>query len=135
MRRAFVTMGALLIAGCTASAEQSASRQAEADRDLAKAIGDRTPGKPTDCINSTTNNDGPQIIDHKTVIYRQGQRVWVNNLEAECPGLAPFNTLIVELHGSQICRNDLFRMLEPGSRIPGPICRFGKFTPYTRPKG
>lgn len=133
MRWALLTIGALLFAGCTASAEQSASRQAEADRDLAKAIGDRTAGKPTDCINSN-NNDGPQIIDNKTVIYRQGQRVWVNTLTAECPGLAPFNTMLIELHGSQICRNDQFRVIEPGSSIPGAFCRFGKFTPYSKPK-
>jgi hypothetical protein len=133
MRWALLTIGALLFAGCTASAEQSASRQAEAARNLAKAIGDRQAGKPTDCINSNSN-DGPQIIDRKTVIYRQGQRVWVNTLEAECPGLEPFNTMIVELHGSQICRNDQFRILEPGSHIPGAYCRFGKFTPYSKPK-
>ena len=52
MRWALLTIGALLFAGCTASAEQSASRQAEADRDLAKAIGDRKAGTPVDCINS-----------------------------------------------------------------------------------
>jgi hypothetical protein len=133
MRWAIVTIGALLFAGCTASAEQGMSRRAEADRDLTKAIGDRKAGEPTDCINSSFN-DGPQIIDRKTVTYRQGQRLWVNNLAAECPGLEPFNTMIVELHGSQICRNDQFRVLQPGSSIPGPYCRFGKFTPYSKPK-
>ena len=131
MRWALVTIGAALVAGCTASAEQSTSQQAKADRDLAKAIGDRKAGAPVDCINSTTN-DGPQIIDKQTVIYRQGQRVWVNKLTAECPGLTPFNTMLVELHGSQICRNDQFRIIEPGSSIPGAFCRFGKFTPYSK---
>lgn len=129
--RLAIMIGAALLGGCAASAEQSASRQAEADRDLAKAIGDRKPGKPQDCINSTTN-DGPQIIDKKTVIYRQGQRVFVNTLVAECPNLSSYNTMVVELHGSQICRNDQFRVIEPGSAIPGAYCRFGKFMPYSK---
>jgi len=131
MRWALVTIAAVLVAGCAASAEQSTSQQARAARDLAKAIGDRKAGAPIDCINSSTS-DGPQIIDHKTVIYRQGQRIWVNRLEAECPGLEPFNTMLVELHGSQICRNDQFRVIQPGSSIPGPYCRFSKFTPYSK---
>lgn len=130
--RLAIGIGAALLAGCTTSTEQAASRQAEAARDFAEAIGDRQPGESQDCINSSMT-DGPRIIDHKRLIYRQGQRLWVNNLESECPGLEPYNTLIVELHGSQICRNDQFRALEPGSRIPGPYCRFGKFTPYSKP--
>ena len=67
------------------------------------------------------------------MLYRAGgRRVYRNDLVAECPGLSPFDTVIVELHGSQICRNDQFRVLEQGSRIPGPYCRFGQFVPYTK---
>lgn len=131
MRALGMILGAALLAGCTASAEQSASRQAEAEKDFADAIGDRQPGTPQNCINPGMN-DGPRIIDRRRVIYRQGPRLWVNTLEAECPNLEPYNTLIVEMHGSQLCRNDQFRVLEPGNRIPGPYCRFGKFTPYSK---
>ena len=42
------------------------------------------------------------------------------------------HTMIVEMHGSQLCRNDLFRMNEAGSSIPNAYCRFGKFTPYSK---
>ena len=107
MRWALMTVGAMLFLGCTASAEQSSSGQTKGERDLAKAIGDRNAGTPTDCIDSTSI-DGPEIIDRQTVVYRRGSKVWVNKLAAECPGLEPFNTMIVELHGSQICRNDQF---------------------------
>ncbi|MEI9928657.1 MAG: hypothetical protein WDN44_14335 [Sphingomonas sp.] len=41
-------------------------------------------------------------------------------------------TIVIELHGSEICRHDRFRTLDPGSSIPGPTCLMGKFTPYRK---
>lgn len=132
MRLAIImALGAAALAGCTANGEFQQSQQARADRELADALKDRVAGEPTDCV-STSGLDGPQIIDRKTILYRSGGRVWRNELAAECPGLSPFDTIIVELHGSQVCRNDRFRTVDPGSQIPGPTCLFGKFTPYTR---
>lgn len=129
--RLSILIGAAVLAGCSANAEQSSSSQTKGERELAKAIGDRKAGAPVDCVDSLSV-DGPQIIDHQTVVYRRGPKVWVNKLAAECPNLESFNTMIVELHGSQICRNDQFRVKEPGSSIPGPYCRFGSFTPYSK---
>lgn len=51
------------------------------------------------------------------------------------PVAGPLTTVIVEMRGSQLCRNDQFRVLTPGTSIPSGYCRLGKFTPYTRPKG
>lgn len=131
MRLAILIAGVAL-AGCTANSEMQASRQAAAEKDLAAALGDRVPGAPRDCI-STTDADGPQIIDGDTILYKPvGKTLWRNELASQCPGLRPYTTLIVEVHGAQICRNDRFRVIEPGSTIPSAYCMFGKFTPYTR---
>ncbi|KTF68871.1 hypothetical protein ATB93_11915 [Sphingomonas sp. WG] len=97
-------------------------------------MGDRVPGKQQDCINPGMS-DGPQIIDTRTLIYRQGGRLYRNDLVAECPSLAPLTTVIVVMRGSQLCRNDQFSVLTPGTSIPSALCRLGKFTPYTRPAG
>jgi hypothetical protein len=132
MRRVIVAMGVLALAGCTAAAEQSQSRRAEADRDLADALEGRVAGEAVDCI-STTTLSGPQIIDNDTVLYRSGSRVYRNEIVGQCPRLERFNTMVVEVYGSQLCRNDRFRVVEPGTSIPGPYCRFGKFVPYTKP--
>jgi hypothetical protein len=120
---------ALAVAACATAADTR-----KADSDLAKALAGRTPGKPVDCIDRSTV-DGPQIIDSTTLLYRSGRHVWRNTLEASCPALRQTSILIVEAHGSQMCRNDLFRATEVGSVVPGPICRLGKFTPYEKPKG
>ncbi|WP_404334614.1 hypothetical protein AB2M62_13755 [Sphingomonas sp. MMS12-HWE2-04] len=121
----------LALAGCSTNAALQQSRSDEAAKDLAQALEGRTPGKPVDCI-STTSISGPQIIDNKTLIYSSGGRVWRQDVVGSCPGLSPFDTIIAELHGSQICRNDRFRAVEPGASIAGPYCRFGAFTPYTK---
>jgi hypothetical protein len=130
--RSGLIAGLLVLAGCTGNAELQASRQAEAAEDLAEALEGRVAGKPQDCISSPQQTNGPQIIDQRTILYRDGRRVWRNTLAAECPSLDKYDILIVELHGSQVCRNDLFRPVDPGSRIPGATCRFGQFTPYTK---
>jgi hypothetical protein len=130
MRLAAISV-ALALAGCAANGEMRASQAAEAERDLAQALEGRVAGPPQDCISSHGVN-GPQVIDRNTILYNDGRRVYRNELAAECPSLSRYDTIIIELHGSQICRNDLFRPLDPGTRIPGAYCRLGQFTPYTR---
>jgi hypothetical protein len=130
--RLAITLGALLLAGCTGSSSLQASRQAEAVADLAEALKGRVAGKPQSCLSSPSSVNGPQIIDARNILYRDGRRVWRNELEADCPSLDPNDILVVEMHGSQICKNDLFRPIDPGSRIPGAYCRFGQFTPYVK---
>lgn len=132
MRLAIImSLGALALAGCTANDEFQQSRQARAERELAAALKGRVAGEPRDCV-SNFNLSGPQIIDSSTLIYREGGRVWRNDLGSACPGLSPGDMLIVEVHGSQICRNDRFRAVTPGTRIPSAFCMFGRFTPYER---
>ena len=115
--------------GLLGAAAPAAPRQETAE----SALAGRVAGKPVDCV-ERSRLDGPQIIDSKTLIYREsGRRVWRNDLIGECPGLRPLDTLIVDIYGGQLCRNDHFRALSPGDRIPGPICRLGRFTPYDKP--
>ena len=114
----------LVAAGATA---------ADSNKDLDKELAGRVAGAPTDCIDQSFA-EGPQIIDERTILYRTGRHVYVNTLEHACPSLDWDKVLIVELHGSQICRNDHFRVLARGTTIPGPICLFSKFVPYDKPK-
>ena len=103
-------------------------------RDLAKALAGRTPGKPFNCVDPSWAGT-PQIIGNRTLIYRATGRTLRNDLPDACPGLDTDSIIVNEMHGSQLCSGDLFYTLERGSRIPGPRCRLGKFTPYEKPKG
>jgi hypothetical protein len=93
----------------------------------------RVAGAPSNCINLSQNN-GPSIIDDHTILYTEGagRRVWKTGPVGRCPSLEPLGTLVVEVYGGQLCRNDRFRVLTPGTRIPSGYCRFTAFTPYTR---
>lgn len=126
----WMILPAIALIGSASSAFQSSSIE-RADRALADEIKGLTPGAPVNCISANTGN-GPQIIDKDTVLYREGRTVYRNELVGQCRGLEPGNTMIVEINGGQICHNDKFRVVEPGQSIPGPYCRFGKFTPYRK---
>ena len=93
----------------------------------------RVAGAPVDCIDLSRIN-GPDIVDASTILYRQSaKRIWVTGPVGECPSLRPMDTLIVEVQGSRLRRNDLFRTVTPGLSIPSGVCRFRRFVPYDRP--
>ena len=93
----------------------------------------RVAGAAVACVDQSRLG-GPDIIDSRTILYRQSRgRIWRNDLPEACPGLRPNTTLIVEIYGSQLCSNDRIRAHDAGSIIPGPSCRLGKFTPYDLP--
>ena len=117
------------LAGC-AAIEQREDEGAELQRQLAG----RSAGEAQSCV-PITQASTLQIIDSRTIAYRTGSTIYVNRLSTDCPGMRPFNTLVVETHGSQYCRLDRVRALEPGSSIPGPICPLGDFIPYRLPRG
>jgi hypothetical protein len=130
-RSALLAPLALAIAGCTANAEQARTQSDREASDLAKALEGRVAGKQVSCV-STVGLEGPQIIGNHTLVYRQGGRVYRNDLVAACPSLSSDDTILIEIHGSQLCRNDQFRVIDPGTTIPSGYCRLDKFTPYTR---
>jgi hypothetical protein len=95
----------------------------------------RVAGPPQRCINLSTTS-GPAIEEDGRIIYRDraGKRLWVTRSIGTCPSLRPFNTLVVDLWGSQQCRNDRFRVVTPNISIPSAYCRFDNFVPYDEVK-
>ncbi|MGJ3647517.1 hypothetical protein ACLB0R_03445 [Sphingomonas sp. GlSt437] len=102
------------------------------DSAIDHAIAGRVAGTPVRCIDKPSNQ-GPEIIDSATIIYRDGGRLWVNHLPARCPSLSNNVILIVDVYGGQLCHDDRFRTLERETSIPSGYCRLGDFTPYDRP--
>ena len=125
-------IAALALAACATTPEQVARQQESADQQFAEAIGNRVPGEPVECIDSTYSN-GPQVIDSNRVLYRQGGRVYRNDIPDGCPFLHGDEVMIVETTGTELCHNDRFRVLPRGSSIPTGYCRLGPFTPYSTP--
>ena len=114
----------LLVAGCAAvpAAEQGPS-------ELDRLLEGRVAAETRTCV-STQGGSNLTPVDGQSIAYRDGATIWVNRLAATCPGLSPGNSLIVEPSGSQYCRGDRIRTIEPGRTIPGPTCILGDFTAY-----
>ena len=121
-----LSLAAIALAGCAGHSETSPTREQEA---LGRELAGMRAGEAKRCI-AAHRQGSPTIVDRSTVTLQEGRTLWVNRLDSPCPGLQPFNTLIVEVHGSEYCRNDKVRGLEPGSSIPGPICLLGDWVPY-----
>jgi hypothetical protein len=118
----------LLVAGCAATSADGPSREQIA---LTEDLEGRTAGAPQACV-PTRQTQSLQIVNRQTIVYRDFDTLWVNRLGADCPGMRPHSTLVVEAHGSQYCRGDRVRAVETQSAIPGPYCVLRDFVPYRR---
>lgn len=120
----------LLLGACVSDGAAREPRETRDGAQLARDLATRTAGEPQACISVPDGPGSLQGIDRRTLTVRRGATLWVNRLAADCPGLEPFNTIIVEVHGGQYCRGDHIRTLRPPETIPGPVCFLGDFTPY-----
>jgi hypothetical protein len=118
----------LALGGCAALGQGQ-----EEGAELGRQLAGRSAGEAQRCV-PITQSAPLEIVDRRTLAYRVGSTIYVNRLAGDCPGLRPFNTLVVETQGSQYCRGDWVRSLEPGASIPGPICPLGDFVPYRLPR-
>ena len=125
-RLSFVLSIALVLGGCAGQTRSAAGAEQE---ELARELAGRSAGESRTCI-PASGSASLDVIDSRTVVSRNGSTIWVNRLDGDCPGLRPFTTVIAELHGTQYCRGDLVRGLDPGSTIPGPRCPLGEWVPY-----
>ena len=91
----------------------------------------RTAGAPQRCIH-VNQMEALRLAGSQTALYGAGRTVWVNHFGSNCAGMDRSYTLIIEPIGSQYCRGDLVRSIEPVSRVPGPACVLADFVPYTR---
>ena len=126
MRAVILMIAAATVVSCTRPLAPEHS-------DAAEAIAGRVAGTPRTCI-STNQAENLRVLDSQTLAYGFGPTIYINRLQAACPGISQFNTIIVEPGlGGQYCRNDRVRGLTPGLSIPGPSCNLGEWVPYHRP--
>ncbi|WP_162242944.1 hypothetical protein [Sphingomonas sp. Leaf412] len=118
----------VLVVGCSAAAGGIAQKKSWRDRELAG----RVAGPAADCI-FTSRTEGPMIVDRQTILFREGgRRIWRADLGDSCPSLREDMILLIRPRDSRLCRDDRFQPLDRDSRIPGAVCRFGRFVPYDR---
>src|SRR5262245_55006286 len=98
------------------SASGCVTNEAEPDRAdsdaVVRAVEGRTAGTPQSCV-SSTSPQSLRALDDRTLAFEDGPILWVNRLDAPCPGLRSTDPISIEKTGNQYCRNDRFRPLNP----------------------
>ena len=127
-----VTAGAMLV-GAQAPGEPPRSPQAQALID--QVLKDRVAGESRRCL-KTDKINSPIGIDDRTLLFRDGPRVWRNELQggSGCWNLAGRKALTTFDRPVQVCKGDRMHVidLQDGMQVGG--CILGEFTVYTRQK-
>ena len=118
----FIALAPLALAAC--SPERPAERPP-----VAPAA--RVTGPAESCIPLNLARE-TRIRDDWTIDFiRDGKRAWRNTLPQRCPGLKSNDAFSYKTSLSQLCSNDIIRVLERmgGELREGPGCGLGQFVP------
>lgn len=125
-RLAFALAGAALL-----SAPVLAKPRLAPEAELAEALRDRIAGAPLSCIN-LSNVRSTRIIDRTAILYDAGSVVYVNRPASGGRQLDRWDVLVTRLTTHQLCRPDIVRLYDSGSRFMTGSLALGDFVPYRR---
>ena len=134
LRIPLVAASAALIAGSCSTTPAQEARTSKAEQRLAEAIDGRVAGPPVDCMPNYRSATQMQIIDDNTLVFHDGNTVYVQNPPGGCRGLGIGGyTLVTRQFGaSQICRGDINNLVDIRNGMLGGSCVFGPFIPYRK---
>ncbi len=103
---------------------------------LAKALGDREAGKPTNCVSRNSLVSFTRISDDILLYKPFGNVVYQNTLPYTCLGLGRDDDIMVfDAFGSSYCKGDIIRLVDRTSGFQGPTCQLGAFVPFKKRRG
>lgn len=117
----------LLCAGASISAERSFAAD-----DLTSQLADREAGRPVSCI--PFSRLGASEINGEQIIFRSptSRTIYVNSPSTGGEALRRDVILVVRTPSSSLCRSDIVRLIDRGSRIESGAVTLGEFVPWTR---
>ena len=111
------------------------ARSPEAQAKLDKWLGGRVAGQGRNCLPADKANSPIGIDDH-TMLFRDGPRIWRNELKAgqNCGDLGARRALMATNRSMRLCSSDTVHIIDlnDGSGVGG--CMLGEFVPYTKAK-
>lgn len=115
---------AILSAGASAAAlGQTAQERAEARLAEFSATGETTT-----CLSTTRIRNITPIDDTRWLVTTRGGGTYINEVSRGCHGAAsPFYYLQYQVSGSQLCRGEIVRIVDTGSRMEAGACGLGVF--------
>ena len=132
MRAIPLLLAVAALTGCMTQ-PPPATRSAEAQAEFQKLTAGKVAGRPMTCLpHSRAGNMVP--IDNRTVVFKDGSRVYVNHLIGECSLLkSGFYTLVTRSSGTGLCRGDIADVADLSTGSVLGSCAIGDWVPYTRP--
>lgn len=130
MFRSFVAFAvAALVSGATAQSSEQHSPEAQAKLD--KMLEGRVAGTPVNCL-PVVHVLHPVAIDDQTLVFRDGPRIYLNNLRGsfECGKLDKMSDVAFASNANQVCSGDTLHFTS--GMLEG-ACALGQFTPYRKP--
>jgi hypothetical protein len=73
-----------------------------------------------------------RIIDRTALVYDQGSTIFVNRPRGGAEHLNQWDTLVTQPFGGRLCRPDIVRLYDSGSRFESGWLSLGDFVPYRR---
>ena len=125
-----LALGVAILAASPVQAQSNASA-ADAEARLAHALEGRVAGEPVNCIPLTQSRQST-VYDRTAIVYEVGSTLYVNRPRSGAESLTRWDTQIVRPFGSQLCRTDTIRMVEPNNGMLTDIVFLGDFVPYRR---
>ena len=101
------------------------------EAEIAKALKDRVPGPPVDCVDLTRIRS-TQIVDRTALLYDAGNVIYLNRPTGGAEQLDDWDTLVTQTFSSRLCRPDIVRLFDRGSRTVTGSVLLGDFIPYRR---
>ena len=132
MRKSWVMASALVLIGAAPAQESPRTEKAQAKLD--KLLAGRVPGETKVCLKTAATNN-PIAIDDRTMLFRDGPRLWRNELQAgyQCGDLGINKALMTVDRNIQICRGDKVQIVDMKNGYTVGGCVLGDFTLYTKP--
>jgi hypothetical protein len=132
MRRLLGALCLIFFLGATAPDETQRSPEDRAKLD--SWLAGRVAGKPTRCI-APDKTRSPIGIDNQTILFRDGPRIWRNDLQAGqgCSDLVGRKSLGREGNGLRICRGERLVVVDMSTDATVGACIIGDFVPYEKP--
>ena len=130
MRIILAATAAVALVGATQSSEPARSPEAQAKFD--KYLGGRVAVETRNCV-KTEVLTSPIAIDDNTLIFRDGPRVWRNDLRAtlECGRIGRQSFIHTESAAGRVCNGQQLEFEDAG--FTG-ACVLGDFVRYERAK-
>lgn len=127
---------ALIIAcvGLSASAPPNPERTPQAQAKLDKVLAGRFAGETRRCL-QTKRTEGPVAIDDRTMLFKDGPRIWRTELQSgfNCSDLGGRKFVMTIDRPAQLCSGDKLYIIDLQDGSPVGSCVLGSFTLYSRP--